>query len=184
VLIRVSRAWWYQVWFLAAVAAVVLFGILSRYGPAGHQRVPMTGQIVIVVVAIVVVGGIAVLKGRRAGIEVRRDGITVRRAWGPNQRVRWHEVRGQVKVRRAIGSAITGPSYWLTFVALLLDDGRKVKTMGLATRQHSLRRTPQRVGLELQDAQEQLSGLGIQSVYLRYRPPLAHLLKRHGDGLA
>jgi hypothetical protein len=181
VLIRVSRAWWYQVWFLTACAVPVLAGLLSRIGRAGH---PMAAQLAIVVAIILVIGGVAALKGRRAGIEVRQDGITVRRAWGPNRRVRWDEVRGQVKVRRAIGNTVSGPNYWLTFIALLLDNGHKVKTLGLATRQHSLLRTRQRVRLELTDAQEQLSGLGIQFVYQRYNPPLARLLKRHGDGLA
>jgi hypothetical protein len=180
----VPRAWWYQVWFLAACAVALLAGLLSRLGHAGHQRVPVAAQLAIVVAVILVVGGVATLKGRRAGIEVRQDGITVRRAWGPNRRVRWDEVRGQVKVRRAIGNTASGPGYWLTFVALLLDNGHKVKTLGLATRQHGLLRTPRRVRLELQDAQEQLSGLGIKSVYLRYSPPLARLLKRHGDGIA
>ncbi|HLX49109.1 MAG TPA: hypothetical protein VKS82_12320 [Streptosporangiaceae bacterium] len=176
-----SRAWWYQVWFLTACAVSVLAGLLSRIGRAGH---PMAAQLAIVVAIILVIGGVAALKGRRAGIEVRQDGITVRRAWGPNRRVRWDEVRGQVKVRRAIGNTVSGPNYWLTFIALLLDNGHKVKTLGLATRQHSLLRTRQRVRLELTDAQEQLSGLGIQFVYQRYNPPLARLLKRHGDGLA
>jgi hypothetical protein len=184
ILIRVPRAWWYQLWLLAIVAAAILIGTLARYRPAGHQAVPMTGQLAVVMAVIVVVAGVAALKGRRAGIEIRPDGITVRRAWGPNRRVRWDEVRGQVKVRRVIGATGAGPSYWLTFIALLLDNGHKVKTLGLATRQQSLLRTPRRVRFELQDAQEQLSGLGIQSAYLRYRPPLAHLRKRHGDGIA
>lgn len=181
VLIRVSRAWWYQVWFLTACAIAGLAGMLSGIGHAGH---PMAAQLAVVVGVILAVGAVAALKGRRAGIEVRPDGITVRRAWGPNRRVRWDEVRGQVKVRRVIGNTASGPNYWLTFIALLLDNGHKVKTFGLATRQHSLLRTRQRVRLELQDAQEQLSGLGIHFVYQRYNPPLARLLKRHGDGLA
>jgi hypothetical protein len=177
----VSRAWWYQVWFLTACAIAGLAGMLSGIGHAGH---PMAAQLAVVVGVILAVGAVAALKGRRAGIEVRPDGITVRRAWGPNRRVRWDEVRGQVKVRRVIGNTASGPNYWLTFIALLLDNGHKVKTFGLATRQHSLLRTRQRVRLELQDAQEQLSGLGIHFVYQRYNPPLARLLKRHGDGLA
>jgi hypothetical protein len=184
VLIRVSRAWWYQVWFLAACAGAVLAGMLSQIGHTGHQEGPLAVQFAVVAAVILAVGGVAALKGRRAGIEVRQDGITVRRAWGPNRRVRWDEVRGQVKVRRVIGSTVSGPNHLLTFVALLLDNGHKVKTLGLATRQHSLLRARRRVRLELTDAQEQLSGLGIHFVYQRYNPPLARLLKRHGDGLA
>ena len=112
-----SHAGWYV--FAVFFGFIVLICIGTAVNP--FAPVPVATRIVCGLIAIAIVA--MLVRGFRAGIEVGPDGITVRRYLGPNVQVAWSEI-DHVQL-------VPDSRHLTYYIALVLRDGRQLKTRGL-----------------------------------------------------
>ena len=116
-LFRSLYVWWVFVVFFGFIGALTS-------GAALNGKVPVVGRIACGLITLAIIGGLG--RTRRAGIQVDAAGVTVRRYSGVNTTVPWSDVERFALVPN--GNGMNDGVY----VAVLLTDGRRLMTQGLA----------------------------------------------------